>query len=366
MKAVSVEPIAGATPALEVHAKPPSPKRLSRKVLLAGALAVGAIVAFALVSGLSDRSGRRSASEESVSASANPPESVQQAQADYIAEDLPAGQADASGDPSAQGSELPASVEREDGNAATPASVAARQASGPTPEEAAQISAIMFSRDRSQIGDDGEHRLNSRLVPPGSRYELQSGHVISAALLTALNSDLSGRVIAQVTAPVYDSVSGEHLLIPQGARLIGAYEGSVRYGDNRLFLVWNRLILPNGWSLNLREMAATDGSGASGLSDRTDNHFDRLGVAIGLSAIVSVIAGESEDDGEGGRSLSQSVGDAAAAQAAQTGGRIVDRELTVRPTLRVRAGAPVRVLVTRDIQLRPYQSASSELQSRAR
>jgi type IV secretion system protein TrbI len=127
----------------------------------------------------------------------------------------------------------------------------------------------------------------------------------------------------------------------------------VRYGDHRLLLVWNRLILPNGWSINLQEMNAADPGGASGLTDRTDNHLGRLAIAIGLSAIISVIANESEDDDDD-NALSQSVGDAAAQQAAQTGSRIIDRELEVRPTLRVRAGAPVRVLVTRDIELRPY------------
>ena len=153
---------------------------------------------------------------------------------------------------------------------------------------------------------------------------------------------------------MYDTVTGQHLLIPQGSRLIGTYANGTRYGDRRLLLVWNRLILPNGWSINLQDMNTTDPGGASGLTDRTDNHLGRLGIAVGLSAIISVVANEAEDDDENSNSLSQSVGDAAAQQAAQTGARIVDRELEVRPTLRVRAGAPVRVLVTRDIELRPY------------
>jgi type IV secretion system protein VirB10 len=111
--------------------------------------------------------------------------------------------------------------------------------------------------------------------------------------------------------------------------------------------------LNNGWSINLRGMEGSDPSGAAGLRDRTDQHLDRLAGAIGLSAIISVIANEAEDDSEG--SFGQSVGDAAAQEAARTGGRIVDRELSVRPTLRIRAGGAVRVLVTRDIQLRPYR-----------
>ena len=165
---------------------------------------------------------------------------------------------------------------------------------------------------------------------------------------------LPGRVIAQVTAPVFDSVTGAHLLIPQGSRLIGTYDNAVAYGDRRLLLVWNRLILPNGWSINLQDMQGADPAGAAGLRDRTDNHLDRLAGAIALSAIISVVANNAEDDDDGA-SLSQSLGDAAAQEAARTGGSIVDRELSVRPTLRVRAGAPVRVLVMRDIGLRPYR-----------
>lgn len=181
--------------------------------------------------------------------------------------------------------------------------------------------------------------------------------MIPAALATELNSDLPGRVIAQVTGPVYDSVTGNHLLIPQGSRLIGTYDNGVRYGDRRILLVWNRLIFPNGWSINLQGMQGADPSGAAGLSDRTDHHFDRLIGAIGLSAIISVVANNAEDDEEDG-ALGQSVGDAAAQEAARTGGRMIDRELSVHPTLRVRAGAPVRVLVMRDIQLRLYRGES--------
>jgi type IV secretion system protein VirB10 len=183
---------------------------------------------------------------------------------------------------------------------------------------------------------------------------LLAGAVIPAALVTELNSDLPGRVIAQVTAPVFDSVTGNHLLIPQGSRLIGTYDNGVRYGDQRILLVWNRLIFPNGWSINLGGMQGADPSGAAGLSDRTDRHFDRLIGAIGLSAIVSVVANNAEDDDDNS-SLVQDVGDAAAQEAARSGGRIIDRELSVRPTLRVRPGAAVRVLVMRDIQLRPYR-----------
>jgi len=350
-------------PAAEVaiRAAPPSPKRLSRKVLLAGTLGAGAVIAFALVSGLSERPDRAGAAEENaVAAAGGPPESIQQAAADYDVNDLPgaarliedanltfAGADDGELQPPAD----PLWSASGGGARGDPGGTAP-----PDPQAVARTSPILFGASgRGDSGDADEARLDARLLPPRSRYELQAGHVIPAALVTALNADLPGRVIAQVTAPVYDSVSGDHLLIPQGARLIGTYQSGARYGDRRILLVWNRLILPNGWSINLQGMEASDPAGASGLTDRTDHHLDRLAGAVLLSSIIGVAANETEDDGEGS-SLSQSLGDAAAQQAAQTGARIVDRELSVRPTLTVRAGAPVRVLVSRDIQLRPYAS----------
>lgn len=365
------EPSAPASPTpqppnVAIRAKPPSPRRLSRKVLLAGTLLAGAVIAFALVNGLSEGPDRRVAQQQEVAAAGGPPESIRGASDHYGAHDLAGGDLQLGDADFVLAEEEGGALEpprdplwANNSNAGAPASAAAAPAP-PDPQLEARTSQILFSRDGAEADvGDADARLNARLIPPGSRYEIKAGDVIPAALVTALNSDLPGRVIAQVTAPVYDTVTGEHLLIPQGSRLIGTYDNGVSYGDNRLLLVWNRLILPSGWSINLREMNATDPGGASGLRDRTDVHLGRLGIAIGLSAIISVIANEAEDE-EDNSSLAQSVGDAAAQQAAQTGSRIVDRELEVRPTLRVRAGAPVRVLVTRDIELRPYIGPRSE------
>lgn len=345
-----------ASPNLALRAQPPSPKRLSRKVIFAGLILAGIVIAFALVSGLSEQPDRRAAAAESaVAAAGGPPESIQQASADYDARaliggaptDLELDLAAASGDEL-----MPPSDPMWSSANAPPPVTGAREA--PDPLATARTSAILFAgRDAEARQEADADRLDARLSPPRSRYELQAGHVIPAALVTALSSDLPGRVIAQVTAPVYDSVSGEHMLIPQGSRLIGTYRDGARYGDNRILLAWNRLILPNGWSINLQNMEASDPAGASGLSDRTDNHLDRLAAAVALSSIITVAANEVEDNESNG--IVPSLGDAAAQQAAQTGSRIVDRELTVRPTLRIRAGAPVRVIVSRDIQLRPYR-----------
>jgi len=202
-----------------------------------------------------------------------------------------------------------------------------------------------------QRGRD-EGVLDASYVPPRSPYTIQAGATISAALITALNSDQPGRVIAQVSENVFDSVTGETLLIPQGARLIGSYDSDTAYGERRLLVVWNRLIMPNGWSIPLRGMPGADAAGSAGLTGEVDAHIGRIAVASLISAVLGVAANESEDEDDA--RLSQSIGDAAAQQAAQTGSRLIDRELNVRPTLRIRAGARVRVLVSQDVQLRPY------------
>lgn len=345
-------------PDLSIRARSPSPRRLSRKVLLAGAIAAASVVTLALFYGLSDRPRRNAAEAQAVAAAGGPPESISNAASQYEASDLPGGRLDPPQDivwgdhPPPQPAELaPPQDASWRGGGANPGAAPA----APDPQSVARASPIIFSnRDQARgASREEDGRLDAQLVPPRSRYELISGSVIPAALVTALNSDLPGSIVAQVTSNVYDSVSGQYLLIPQGARLIGEYRSAPTYGDRRLLLVWNRLIFPNGWSISLRGMQGTDPSGASGLRDQTDNHLGRLAGAVGLSAVVSVVADNAQNDDE--HSLGQSVGDAAAAEAARTGGRIIDRELQVRPTLRVRAGASVRVLVTRDIQLRPYR-----------
>lgn len=199
--------------------------------------------------------------------------------------------------------------------------------------------------------DDGA--LDSTYLPPRSPFTVQAGSTISAALMTALNSDQPGRVIAQVSENVFDSVTGEQLLIPQGARLIGTYDADTSYGEQRLTVVWNRLIMPNGWSIALRGMPGADAGGASGLHGAVDTHLGRIAVASLISGALGVAANQAQDDHSD--RFAQSVGDAAAQQAAQTGSRIVDRQLNVRPTLRIGAGAPVRVLISQDIVLRPYR-----------
>ena len=363
---------ASPSPITAIRAAPPKPRRLSRKTLMAGALGLGALIAFALINGLSKRDRTPAPGGDAAQSLqiANPPENIRQAPANY---DLETFQPPEEGRDYFWGDRALAdtSLARPDGPPAE-THEPARLSPLETEAEAARISSILFSDPRAarpantqnftesgrraeflngQRGrDDGV--LDAAYAPPRSPYTIQAGATISAALLTALNSDQPGRVIAQVSENVFDSVTGETLLIPQGARLIGAYDADTAYGERRLLVVWNRLIMPNGWSIPLRAMPGADAAGSAGLTGDVDAHIGRIVLASLISAVLGVAANESENEDDA--RLSQSIGDAAAQQAAQTGSRIVDRELNVRPTLRIRAGARVRVLVSQDILLRPY------------
>jgi len=190
----------------------------------------------------------------------------------------------------------------------------------------------------------------ARLTPPVSAYVLQAGSVIPAALITGIRSDLPGQVTAQVTQDVYDSPTGRLLLIPQGSRLVGVYDSEVSFGQSRILLAWTRLILPGGLSLVLDREPGADPQGFAGLQDEVDYHWGQIARATGLSSLLGV-ASElgSNDDSDIARALRGGVQDTLN----QTGQQMVRRQLDVQPTLTIRPGHPVRVMVTRDLVLEP-------------
>lgn len=190
-----------------------------------------------------------------------------------------------------------------------------------------------------------------RIAPPASPTLLQAGSVIAAALLTGIRSDLPGQVAAQVTENTYDSATGHHLLIPQGSRLIGEYQGGANVGQRRVLLVWTRLIRPDGSSLVLERLPGADADGYTGLEDEIDDHWDRLARAAALSTLLSIGAELATDSGD---ALLSALRDGAQDTASDAGQRIVSRELSVPPTVTIRAGYPVRIVVARDLVITPY------------
>jgi type IV secretion system protein TrbI len=194
-----------------------------------------------------------------------------------------------------------------------------------------------------------------RVQAPASKYILQAGAVIPAALITGLRSDLPGQVTAQVTEDVYDSPTGKILLIPQGARLVGQYDAQIAFGQTRALLVWNRLIMPNGRSIVLERQPGADAEGYAGLEDEVDNHWGTLFKAAILSTLLSV-GSEAGMSGNNNGSLAEAIQQGVSQSVNQTGQQVVSRSLNIQPTITIRPGFPVRVMVTHDLVLEPYRA----------
>lgn len=195
-----------------------------------------------------------------------------------------------------------------------------------------------------------------RVTKPASPYVVQAGTVIPGALITGIRSDLPGQITAQVTENVYDTPSGRLLLVPQGARLIGTYDSQIAFGQSRVLLVWTRLIMPNGRSIVLERQPSADSGGYAGLEDDVDNHWAALFKAALLSTLLSVgsEAGAGSDTGNNG-DIIQALRRGSSDSFNRTGQKIVERSLNIQPTLTIRPGFPVRVIVNRDLVLEPYR-----------
>ncbi|KGH29307.1 TrbI/VirB10 family protein [Comamonas thiooxydans] len=234
--------------------------------------------------------------------------------------------------------------------AAGPASTAA-QPSDPTAMQNRQDQKEAFLK-----GGSTETRNSGNLQMPASPYQVMAGTVIAGALVTGIKSDLPGDVIATVTEPVYDTATGKFLLIPQGSRILGKYNSQVSYGQSRVQVVWNRIILPDTSSLKLDNLAGTDPAGYSGLEDEVDWHWDRVFAGAALTTLLGVgaelAAPENRQDGNriviAGR-------DSAQDSINQVGQEMTRRNMNIQPTLTERPGLPVRIIVNRDLVLRPYQ-----------
>lgn len=189
---------------------------------------------------------------------------------------------------------------------------------------------------------------------PVSLYQLMAGTIIPASLVTGLNSDLPGFVIAQVTENVYDTLTGQHLLIPQGSRLIGRYDSVIAFGQSRALVIWQRIIRPDGASIVIDNLPATDEAGYAGLSDKVDFHTSKLVKGIALSTLLGV--GTELSLGSNESDLVRAIRESTQENVNRAGQSIVQHTLDIQPTITVRPGWPLRVIVNKDIVLSPYSS----------
>jgi type IV secretory pathway VirB10-like protein len=244
----------------------------------------------------------------------------------------------------------------------------AEPAEAPAPSAAAALSALDPNlQDRKNAFLDGKgagkgNYLEATIQHPKSPYEIQAGTILPAVLITAINSDLPGPVVAQVREQVYDSVSGQYLLVPQGSRLLAKYDSMVAWGQERVLVCWNRLILPNGDSIDLGCMPAADLEGAAGLSDGVDEHWWRIlkgaTVATLLSTGSAFAAGNTSSYNP---TVGQVMARNASGEIGDVGQQLTRSDLMIQPTLTVRPGFSVNVIVTKDIVLSPYPDPPAAL-----
>lgn len=210
-------------------------------------------------------------------------------------------------------------------------------------------------------------QLSSGLTAPTSPYEIKTGELIPAILTTAIDSDLSGNVTALVSQDVYDSVRGRYLLIPKGSKLFGTYDSNIIYGQNRLMLIWQRIILPNGYSINLETMQGIDMTGQAGVKGKVNNHTLKLLRSIVLSSLFNFVSsgigvtvnknvGNSGDTTvSAGATIGNDIATDTSQKVANAGDMIIERDLSQQPTIRIKAGTKFSIMVNNDMILYPYE-----------
>ena len=218
----------------------------------------------------------------------------------------------------------------------------------PERDPGAQTRKIAFAGAKDDDAVINPHRIQNAISP----YTLSAGSVIAGSLITGLNSGLPGFVTAQVTENVYDSPTGRVLLLPQGSRLVGSYDSVVAFGQSRALLVWQRIIMPDGSSVQIDNAPATDAAGYAGLADTVDSHTWQLIKGVALSTLLGV--GTELTFGSNESDLVRALRESTQQNAAQAGQQLVTKNLAIQPTIKVRPGWPLRIVVHKDLVLRPW------------
>ncbi|HEY0870867.1 MAG TPA: TrbI/VirB10 family protein [Acidothermaceae bacterium] len=238
--------------------------------------------------------------------------------------------------------------------AAPPPSSASASVAGQGDANMQQHKSDFLTRD----GLNSSTYVSQPVLAPRSPYEVKAGTIIPTSLITGINSDLPGQIVGQVRENVYDTVTGNYLLIPQGSRLLATYDSAVTFGQQRVLVCWNRLIRPDGISIGLECMPGVDLSGYAGFADDVDHHWFRIITGVALGTLLSATAQRSQGDVSGyNPTVPQLWAANAGSSVNQAGQAITQKNLSIQPTITVRPGYSVNVLVSKDIVLPPYNRA---------
>lgn len=189
-----------------------------------------------------------------------------------------------------------------------------------------------------------------------SKFELKTGSVIPGIMISGVNSELPGMIIGQVSENIYDSATGHYLIIPQGTRLVGQYSADVQYGQNRVMIAWNRLVFPDGKTLNIEAMYGTDQAGYAGFADKVNNHYFKI---FGTTALLSILGGElSFKNGQISiNDKSSASGTSGLTTFSQVSNTMLNKNLEVAPTIEIRPGYRFNIFVAKDMMLEPLSRA---------
>jgi type IV secretion system protein VirB10 len=217
-------------------------------------------------------------------------------------------------------------------------------------------------------GTSDRWRLGSEIEAPNSPYELRAGFVLPATLISGINSELPGQIVAQVAQSVYDTATGKHLLVPQGSRLVGSYSSQVQYGQARVLVAWQRIVFPDGKAMDIGSMPGADSAGYSGFNDQVNNHYVRLfasailmsGVTAGISYSQAPVTSTSTTGTESlsrASAATNALSEALGQQLGQVTAQMIAKNLSIAPTLEIRPGYRFNVVVTKDLTFsKPYRS----------
>lgn len=209
-------------------------------------------------------------------------------------------------------------------------------------------------------GQGDRWRLDSRAEAPRSPYELRAGFIVPAVLISGVNSDLPGQIVAQVSQDVFDTATGKWRLIPQGSRLVGQYSSDIAYGQSRVLVAWQRIVFPDGKAMDIGSMPGADSAGYAGFRDQVNNHYFRLfSSAFLMSGITAGIAMSQPQTLSLGtrQSASSAMSEALGHQLGQVTAQLIARNMNIAPTLEIRPGYRFNVIVTKDLTFsRPYKA----------
>ena len=244
-----------------------------------------------------------------------------------------------------------------------PAGVSAGQGAGPGSGAPKLVQTTAGRNDVGQFAGSGQGdrwRLESQPEPPRSPYELRAGFVVPATLISGINSELPGQIMAQVSQDVYDTPLGKYKLIPQGSRLVGSYASDVAYGQSRILIGWQRIIFPDGKAMDIGSMPGSDSAGYAGFKDQVNNHYFRLfGSAFLMSAVTAGVALSQPDQAPTNNrpTASSALSEALGQQLGNVTAQLISKNLNVAPTLEIRPGYRFNVIVTKDMTFsKPYMA----------